>query len=497
MPTPLSPGANTSVHPGVIDDRSAVGRQRGRVWRHVNGIQLVTAAVGVALGVGLWVAPLGLSPAIQRSMAIGGAMVWFWITEPIELYLTGLIGCYLFWALHVADFATAFGGFARETTWFLLGAFLLGAMARKTGLALRLGYLVLSRIGSSYGRILLGLIIVGFLITFFVPSGIARVSILAAMTLGVMRGFEATEHGNIGRGLFLILTYTASVFDKFIIAGASAILARGIITDVGKVPVSWGQWAIACLPGDLLTIVTCWLATLWLFPPERADLPDGRTFLRAELDRMGPWSVAEVRNAALMAVAVALWMTDFLHGVSAPVVGLGIGLAGCLPLVGVLDREDFARVNFPVLIFIGTVLSMGAVLAQTGVLSLLTQTIFDRMTPFLHGTAGTVVAIYSGTFVYHVFIGEDTVVIATLMPLLMDFARTHGLNPLAVGMIATIASAGKLFVYQSSVLVTGYAFGHFDAKDLVKIGIVLTLVELVVLLLLAFSYWPLFGIALR
>jgi anion transporter len=459
-------------------------------------IRIVGGIAGVALSLVVWFGSFGLPVAVQQSVAIAAFMIVFWATEPIELHLTGLIGCYLFWALGVAEFGTAFGGFARETPWFLLGAFLLGMMATRTGLAMRLGYLILSRVGASYSRILLGMILVDFCLTFLVPSGIARVFILASLAAGVVDAFHV-QRGNVGRGLFLIITYSAALFDKMIIAGAVSILARGVIVDVGGVPVEWSRWALACLPGDLVTIIACWAFTLWLFPPEQPQLPGGRDVLHARVRQMGPLSMAERRNVAIMVAAVGLWSTDFVHHLSPAVIGVGAGLVSCLPLVGVLDREDFRRVNFPVLIFMGTVLSMGAVLTETGALTLLTNGLFERMAPFLQGTVATVATLYAGTFMYHLAVGEDTVVIGTLLPLLLKSTSQHGMNPLAVGMIVTIASAGKLFVYQSGVLVAGYSFGYFGAKDLMKIGLVLTIVEAVVVLLLVSLYWPVLGLYLR
>jgi di/tricarboxylate transporter len=80
------------------------------------------------------------------------------------------------------------------------------------------------------------------------------------------------------------------------------------------------------------------------------------------------------------------------------------------------------------------------------------------------------------------------------MPLLMRFAKENNLSPLAIGMIWTFASGGKIFIYQSPVLVVGYSYGRFEAKDLLKVGFVLTLVECLILLFLVPLYWPLLGI---
>ena len=68
------------------------------------------------------------------------------------------------------------------------------------------------------------------------------------------------------------------------------------------------------------------------------------------------------------------------------------------------------------------------------------------------------------------------------------------MSPLLLGMIWTFAAGGKLFAYQSGVLIVGYSYGYFDARDLVKVGACLTVVEFVVLMLLVPFYWPLLGI---
>ena len=47
-----------------------------------------------------------------------------------------------------------------------------------------MAYAVMLRVGNTYSRLLLGIIISDFLMTFLVPSGMARVVIMAAVALG-------------------------------------------------------------------------------------------------------------------------------------------------------------------------------------------------------------------------------------------------------------------------------------------------------------------------
>ncbi len=458
-------------------------------WKKAVGI-----VAGLLVPLVIWFLPLGLQPKAQQALAITIFMVAFWATELIDFALAGLIGCYLYWSLRVVPFSTAFGGFAEDSPWFLLGAMMFGAMAAKTGLARRLGYLIMSRVGSSYSRILLGLILSDFLLTFLIPTGVARVVILAAIATGLIEAFGVERKSNIGRGLFVILTYTATIFDKMLLASPPSILARGLIEKIGGVHVYWSQWFIAYLPCDLITIFACWRLILWLYPPEKRELPGGIAVLRAELDRMGPWTGAEKRCALLIGLAVGLWVTDFLHDLSPTTIGLGVGLAAVLPGLGVLDSQDFKKLDFPIVIFLGTALGMSGVLIETKALDAMTAAMFSWVKPWISSSYHTTVILYWMAFVYHIPLALESSMLGASLPPLLNFAKSEGLNPLAIGMIWTFAAGGKIFVYQQGVLVLGYSYGYFEAKDVFKVGLVLTVVESLIIFFLVPLYWPLIGI---
>jgi solute carrier family 13 (sodium-dependent dicarboxylate transporter), member 2/3/5 len=441
-----------------------------------------------------WFAPLPLDPVIKHALAITLFMLLAWITEAIDHAVAGLIGCFLFWVLDVARFNVAFSGFANDTAWFLFGATLMGMMASKSGLARRLAYHVMLRVGTTYPRILLGLIVTDFLLTLVVPSGIARIVIMAAIALGLVEAFRLQPGSNGARGMFLIITYTAALFDKMIIAGASSIMARGLIERVGGVDVQWSQWFVAFLPCHVLTVIAAWLLTLWLFPPEKTELASGEKHLKEELGKLGPLSTMEIKAAVLLGCATLLWVTDFIHHISSAKIGLGIGLATLLPFVGVLGVEDLKKLNYLPVFFVAAALGMAQVLIATKGLDILTTIMFAWMQPLMTGNFASTVVLYWTAFLYHIVLSSDIAMLGTSMPLLMNFAKSHDLNPLALGMIWVFGSGGKIFVYQSAVLIVGYSFGYFKPRDLLRIGFLLTIVEFVAIVLIVPFYWPLIGI---
>ena len=445
--------------------------------------------------IALWFLPTHDDPAAQRAIAISALMIVLWATEAMDHALAGFIGVFLFWSMGVTEFETAFSGFANETTWFLLGAILIGTMASKSGLAQRIAYTMTTRLGSSYSRLLLAFIIVDFLLTFLIPSGIARVTVLATIATGTVQALGFGPRSNIGRGLLIIVTYTAAIFDKMLIAGAASILARGIIEQTGNVRVLYSQWFIAYLPCDVITILCCWRIILWLYPPEKETMEGGgREYLRAQLDRLGPWSAAEKRCAFLIGVAVLLWMTDFIHHLNPSMVGLTVGLLALAPGIGLLDGNDLRKINFGAIWFTAAALGMGRVLTETKALDVLTSVMMGWMGTLVKAPVFYTLTLYWTGFIYHLFLANETAMLSTSLPVVLRFFTERGFHALPVGMIWTFAAGGKIFAYQSAVLIVGYSFGYFEAKDLLKVGFILTVVESIILLLLVPLYWPLIGI---
>ena len=442
----------------------------------------------------VWFTPLPLQPVTQHAFAIVGFMVVAWITRAMDYALAGFIGCFLFWALRIVTFPVAFSGFANDTAWFLFGALLLGVVATRSGIARRIAYFVMLRVGVTYPRILFSLIVTDFLLTFIVPSGIARVVIMASIALGLAEAFNSPPGSNVSRGMFLVLSYTANIFDKMIIAGAGSITARGLIEKIGGVEVLWSYWFVAFLPCSIITVLVAWWLTLKLYPPEKVALEGGYDYLRAEMTKLGSLSLLEKKAALLMTAAILLWLTDFLHHISPSVIGIGVGLFALLPRVGVLEIEDMKRLNYLPVFFVAAAISMGTVMQATKGLDILTNSVFAWMLPFMTNIITTTVVMYWTAFVYHFLLASEISMLGTSIPLVMEFAKSHGLNPLQLGMIWTFAAGGKLFAYQSGVLIVGYSYGYFAARDLVRIGAWLTVVEFVVLLLLVQFYWPLIGL---
>lgn len=457
--------------------------------------KMAGAAVAILALPALWFAPLGLEPKVQHALAIASFMVVLWITEVVSHAVTGLIGCWLFWALQVAPIRTSFGGFSSsEAPWFLLGALLIGVMVTESGLARRLSYAVLSRLGTSFSMVLLAFLITNFIMTAMVPAGPPRVILLGSIALGVVASFGMDQKSNVAKALVLGVVFSATLNDKTILGSTPAILARSLMVEHGHIPVYWSQWLIAYLPLGIVNLLAIWWYVQRFYPPERSELPGGKGFLREQLESLGPWTGREKRAAFWTLAAISLWSTDFLHHVSPAIIGLGVGLAATLPGIGAVRGEDLKKLNFLIVIFMGTALSMAEVLRETGAVRVLADFMFRSISPWMESITESTVVLYWAAFAAHLLLASETSMISVTMPVIMNYATTTGLDPLALGLIWSFATGGKLFIYQSLVLIAGYTFGCYNAKDILKIGAFFLILQWLLLLLIVPFYWPLLGI---
>jgi solute carrier family 13 (sodium-dependent dicarboxylate transporter), member 2/3/5 len=424
--------------------------------------KLVGAALGPISGLLIWVLPLGLAPAAHKAFAILAFVLVYWATEPIEQGITALFGCFLFWASHATTFAVAFSGFTSNVPWFVFAALLMGQAASRTGLAPRLGYLVLQRSGHSYSRVLFGLIILALLLQFLVPSPHAQISMLAPLAIGVVAAFKLGPRSTMATGMFIAPTFASYLFSRMFLTGGPAMLTRGLIEGQTGMPLLWSLWAIAFLPVTLLTMAACWATVYWLYPPETPELPGGQRYLQEALRAMGPWSWAERKALFWFLLAVALWATDFLHHTEATLIGVGIGLILTLPKVGVLNTTAIKEVNFLQVILLGGALSLGNVLLATHALTIITDGMSAWMVPLLTRPLSAALSLYWGGFLYHFLIPNPSAMVSTGLPVLLDVATARGYNPVALGLIWHFATVSTLFIYQAGSFVLAYSYGYFD-----------------------------------
>lgn len=163
--------------------------------------------------------PEGLSVAGQRMIGIMVFSVIVWATTAISYPVSaGVIMTLMALLIGFAPnpetgklFGTAAGlgiglkGFSSTAFCLVAAAMFLAVAMTKTGLDKRIALVILSKLGAKSNRVVIGVILCGFILSFFVPSTTARVACLVPIVMGMIKAFDVPLKSKFAGMLWLMI----------------------------------------------------------------------------------------------------------------------------------------------------------------------------------------------------------------------------------------------------------------------------------------------------
>jgi di/tricarboxylate transporter len=186
-------------------------------------------------------------------------------------------------------------------------------------------------------------------------------------------------------------------------------------------------------------------------------------------------------------------MTDQVHGIRPAWVGLCSACICLLPRIGFLSSEEFAEgVNFRTCLYIAGILGLVAVVARSGIGSLLGGGLLsvlplDPARPALDfGALAALTGLLN-------FVSTANGVPALFTPLAHILAKGSGFPLATVVMTQVIGYATPLLPYQASPIVVAMGMARISARDGIKLCLALAGVTYLVLIPLDYGWFKLLG----
>lgn len=452
----------------------------------------VIVALATGLAVFFMPRPAGISPEGQTGLAILVWMIVMWLGEPIDSSLTALVGMTLFALLKAAKFGQAFAGFANDTTWFWMSALVIGAALMSTGAARRIGLIIIGMVGTNYSRLVVSLAIFGFLLTFATPTATARVAIMGPLVIGIIQALKLEPFSRGATGL--MFTTFATQFTSVMIvnaSGASAVAWQVWNDRIG--PMSWGQYALYYLPqGIIIEVVVVALILLFWRPAERISLTS--EYLRAELQKLGNVSVAEMKALILTGLAILLWIFSKQVGLTPTLVALIIAILLLLPGIGVIDFRNLSKhVNLSLLFYIAAALSLASLIPLLKLDTWLGNLLLGGV-----GLADTspfwTMVISPLVFMVARFASLGTGYSAIFTPIALGFAKTAAADPFWLFTAMNTAVVTIILPYQMGNTLIMYGYGYFKLREFIKYCLIFDVVLIFGIDLLLIPIWRALGV---
>lgn len=450
-------------------------------------------------------------PWPERALAgIVVLVVVFWVTEPLPIPITGLLGLGLAVVTGVATAPEVFSGFASPTIFLFVGSFLIARAATLHRLDRRFALWVLSRPGvaSSTRRIVVAIGGTAALLS-SVISNTAAVAMLLPIALGVLGAVDeltppadgATTRPRLSAALLLMTAYGASIGGLLTPIGSPPnLIGRGFITELLGQEIGFLRWMGLAAPIVVCMFVLLCVVLLLLNRPEVGALPGAEQHFRAASAACGRLSRAERNTLIAFGSAVVFWVLpgvlqllplDDASGWSTAagrldegtVAILAASLLFLLPGEGgsraVLTWSEAVRIDWGTIVLFGSGIALGSLLSSTGLAA--------RVGTSLAGSLGTtsLLAVTLGAVVAAVLLSEaasNTAAVGVIVPVVIPVAQAAGIDPLVPALGATFgASFGFMLPVSTPPNAIVYGSGRLPLLRMVRSGAVVDVTGIVVI----------------
>lgn len=469
--------------------------------------------LGPLLGLAVYYLPIpSLKPDAHILLSIMTFVATWWITEPVPIPVTSMIGPVLAVLSGIIPAKAAFAPFADPLIFLFMGSFMLAQAMMSHGLDKRFAYSILAMkwVGSDPARILLALGLVTAFCSGWV-SNTATTAMMYPIAFGLLLAIR-DMHRAAGKeidlntykyatGLMLMAAYASSVGGVLTPVGTPPnIIMIGFLEQLAKVKVTFFQWMLWGSVAMVFYFGLVYIVLLKMFPADVRNIKGADELIRSKREELGPWKPGEKNAVIAFAIAVILWVLPgplaMIYGSDAAILkiyGKYFPEAVVAMLAGLLlfilpvnwQKRQFTLtwkdankgIDWGTLVLFGGGLSLGAMMYTTGLSKWIGEGIVQATGAHSQLAMVTLFACLS------LFMSELTShTAATNMvgPLGITAALSAGLNPVPVAVaIALASSLGFMLPVSTPPNAIVYASGMIPITKMIKAGVIIDIIGLI------------------
>ena len=473
--------------------------------------------LGPILGLLVYFMPIaGLKAQAHTLLAIMTFTATWWITEPVAIPVSSLIGPVLATIFGVVTPAQAFAPFANPLIFLFMGSFMLATAMMTHGLDKRFAYAILSMrwVGSSPKRILLALGAVTAFTSGWV-SNTATTAMMFPIAMGLLLAIK-DMHKAAGKdldlakykyatGIMLMAGYASSVGGVLTPVGTPPnLIMVGLLEQLGGVRVSFFEWMIWGSVAMVAYFVLVYIVLWRMFPADVDNIEGAEELIRERRASLGSWTAGE-RNAVIaFVVAVTLWVLpgilSVIYGSSAPILktynkyfseAVAAMIAGLMLFIMPINWQErkftltwpeaLKGIDWGTLILFGGGLSLGTMMFSTG----LSKWIGDSLVAATGANSEvSIILVFSILSLLMSELTSHTAATNMVGPLGITVAISAGISPVPVAVgIALASSLGFMLPVSTPPNAIVYGSGFIPITKMIKSGAIIDAIGMIFLTL--------------
>ncbi len=425
----------------------------------------------------------GGKSTFSNALALGGLMVFLWILEIIPIYLTALLPLVLAIPLGIlkpVDLAIAYGN---SNVYLFLGGFILALGLEKWRVHEQIAHGILTIVGDSKPRILLGFIFSTGLISMWI-SNTATALMMLPMAMAIIHALPV-NHQKSKFSLYLVLSiaYASSIGGMATLVGTPTNTQMAAILEQNYgITIGFFEWMKIALPISLLMLFITYVYFYFSLGKERLDVHDFKIVKK-------PWSTEQIRVVLVFGGVVFLWIFKDLISDLTPikyddenVAILGAVLLFIIPAnktkKPLLNWSDTEKLPWGILLLFGGGLALAKMLEVNGIVALLTDvlTSFNNESIFVIIVAMVAITIFASELL------SNIALVVICVPIVAAFAKSAGLDILQLCIPLTLA-ASCAFMLPMGTPPNAIVFssGFVSMGQMARAGFVLNIIGIILI----------------
>jgi len=436
-------------------------------------------------------APAGLSEQGWSSLLIFLFCLALWISGLIPLAATSLLGLALLPLAGVLPATEAYGMFGSPAVFFILGAFMLAAGARATGLSEHIALALIDRAGSGPRKLLMAMLFLPAVMAFVMPEH-AVAAIFLPIAWDIVRNLDLKMGDRYAQALFFAVAWGAIIGGVMtLLGGARGPLALGMVQQITGHSFTFMDWTLAAAPLVVLMLLAAMILLLVITPFEGVNVAKARQYIEKRQLELGNLELRGWLMGGLLSFTVVAWMVGG-HSTSLAAIAL-LSVAAMFGLRLVSWDEIEKQVSWSVILMYGGAIAVGSALSVSGAGAWLAMQFFPE------GVVGLslIVVLTLATLLLTEGV-SNAAAVAILLPVAIPVGLSAGIDPLtvalAVGIIAGFAFMLPMGTPPNAMI---YGTGFVQRLAMLRFGGVLSLTALLLFIVIVRHWWPIIGFGIR
>ncbi|MDR1386347.1 MAG: anion permease [Propionibacteriaceae bacterium] len=461
----------------------------------------LSLALLVAVGAGIWFipAPDGFSVQAWHLFAIFVSTALGFMLRPLPSGGITVLAIAVALLTGTLKLGQAFTGLTSDVIWLIVSAFLFSRGLIKTGLGVRIAYLLMGKFGSSSLKLGYAFSLGDLIISTFVPSNTARSGgIVYPVVRSVSEVAGSTPEDNPRKlGAYLVMTtvHNDNMASLFTLTGAAGnLLVVSFAAQIAGVQLSWASWLLYMSVPVLIMFILTPLLMYRFYPPGVKDTSSSQLAAREKLRQLGPISRQEKMLSAIFLVAVLGWATTSLTGIKAATFALlGLALMLLFDIVS-WDEVISEKSAWDVMFWMGGMYSIADNLAKMDFFTVFSSKVQASLA-HVSWPVGIAVLVFVFLITTYVFASGISHILA-LYTVFLALAVALGVPPyLAVLALAVCTCIDQTMThYSSGPAAVYFGSGYVKQNHWWVIGAVMVAINTVVFGTVGLGWWKLLGL---